>query len=783
MNIDKELKHILLLMEQDLGKQRYEYLTPEYLLYHLIDVPVIKKLLIYLEVDIEELKKDLQEYLKLYVRRLDEEKVPIQTEGYQEVFTRAFAHTLSSGSELLGAEEVFVAIFDLEDSFASFYLKKQGLTRLQILKAVSFEQDDIDDIEDVDSAILDKHEDEIDDLLENSELDVEEGYLDEANEQRQAEEQSQSKKESAFLSRFTVELVQKARAGKIDPLIGRKDILKRTMQVLSRRSKNNPVYVGEPGVGKTAVIEGLARMIANEDVPEEIKDTQIYALDMGALLAGTRYRGDFEERLKKVIRLIEKQENAILFIDEIHTLVRAGAVEGGSMDASNILKPFLTDGRLRCVGATTYEEYKQFFEKDRALLRRFQKIDIPEPSEQETVEILKGLKSRYEDFHGVRYTISALRTAVELSNKYLHRRYQPDKAIDLIDEAGARVRLEKKNPNSNPVINYKVIEKIVAEMAKIPRKSVGTSENHKLADLEASLESVIFGQDKAVEAVVSAIKQSRAGFRASGTTVANFLFVGPTGVGKTELSRRLATALGVSLHRFDMSEYQEKHAVSRLIGAPPGYVGYEKGGLLTDAINKEPYSVVLLDEVEKAHPDIFNTLLQVMDYATLTDGTGRKTDFQHVILIMTSNAGARDVNRSRVGFADEGADLSAMGREIERVFSPEFRNRLDAVVEFNPLGKEQMEEIVKLQLDEFAKQVKAKGIVLKLKPDALLWLAEDAYDPIFGAREVGRVIQEKIKTPLVDEVLFGRLVHGGTVQIEVVEEHIHLEILPKKVGE
>ncbi len=769
LSLSTELGEVLVAVEGSAKENHYEYLTPEQLLYQMTIFPTIRKLLLYLEVNTDQLKSDLENYLREYVHIHEEVETPIQSDDFKGVFARAYMHIMSSENKVVEVTDIFVAIFDLEDSFASFYLKNIGLNRLDVLTAISHKTENFLEESDIPDDFI-RFSNDLTQRFENEETEEIE---------KSDEDEIVKTKKKDFLRKYTTELVEKAEKGGVEPLIGRKDILKRTMQVLCRRLKNNPVHVGDPGVGKTAITEGLARLISKGEVPEPLKNSKIYALDMGALLAGTRFRGDFEERLKRVVGEIEKQENAILFIDEIHNLVGSGAVSGGSMDASNILKPLLSDGSLRCIGATTYEEYKKYFLKDRALSRRFQKIEIPEPDDSETLKILKGLQSRYEEFHQVRYTASALQAAVDLSSKHLHDRHQPDKAIDLVDEAGARARLEGKNRKSVSLINYKLIERIVAEMAKVPRKSVGVSENHKLADLETTLKSVIFGQDKAIEAVVSAIKQSRAGFRAPHKPIANFLFVGPTGVGKTELSRRLALSLGIPLHRFDMSEYQEKHTVSRLIGAPPGYVGFDQGGLLTEAVNKSPYCVVLLDEIEKAHHDIFNTLLQVMDYATLTDGNGKKSDFEHVIVIMTSNAGAKDVNRSRVGFTDEGADFAAMNREVERTFSPEFRNRLDAIVEFNALDEVGMQKIVKLQLDEFALQLKTKEIAFQVVPTVLEWLAKIAHDPVFGAREVGRVIQEKIKTPLVDEVLFGKLIHGGRVNIVLSSDHLEFEIAPK----
>ena len=567
------------------------------------------------------------------------------------------------------------------------------------------------------------------------------------------------------------------------------------MQVLCRRLKNNPIHVGDAGVGKTAITEGLAQRIVTGDVPPRLRDYTIYALDMGALLAGTKFRGDFEERVKKVVDELLKKDKSILFIDEIHTIVGAGAVSGGSLDASNLLKPALTSGKLRCIGSTTYEEYNKFFEKDRALSRRFQKIDIVEPSQGETVEILKGLRVKYEEYHKVRYSDEALELAVRLSAQYITERRLPDKAIDVIDEAGAWARMNAYKTGTDAIpaagtdgaavaqtetatldISPKEIEVVVAKIARIPERSVSMSEKDKLASLEADLKSDVFGQDRAVESVVKAVKRSRAGFRSPDKPVANFMFVGPTGVGKTELARQLAQHMGISLHRFDMSEYQEKHTVSRLIGSPPGYVGYEEGGLLTDAIRKTPHAVVLLDEIEKAHPDVYNILLQIMDYATLTDNQGRKADFRNVILIMTSNAGARDIGKSLIGFGERAMTDTALSEAVERAFTPEFRNRLDAVVHFENLPPEIIERIVVKAIDEFRVQLAEKKVELEATPALVKHLAEKGYSREFGARNIGRLVEDKIKTFFVDEVLFGRLVEGGKAVADVVDGEVSITV-------
>jgi ATP-dependent Clp protease ATP-binding subunit ClpA len=613
------------------------------------------------------------------------------------------------------------------------------------------------------------------------------------------------------LERFASDLTKSAREGKLEPVIGRVAEIERTIQVLCRRLKNNPIHVGDAGVGKTAITEGLAQRIVSGEVPPRLRDYTIYALDMGALLAGTKFRGDFEERVKKVVDELLKKDKSILFIDEIHTIVGAGAVSGGSLDASNLLKPALTSGKLRCIGSTTYDEYNKFFEKDRALSRRFQKIDIVEPSQGETVEILKGLRSKYEEYHKVRYSDEALELAVRLSAQYITERRLPDKAIDVIDEAGAWARMNAYKtgtdalPKADVVINPdtetdraegspaaaggtpttetatldispREIETVVAKIARIPERSVSMSEKDKLGSLEKDLKGDVFGQDKAVEAVVKAVKRSRAGFRSPDKPVANFMFVGPTGVGKTELARQLAQHMGISLHRFDMSEYQEKHTVSRLIGSPPGYVGYEEGGLLTDAIRKTPHAVVLLDEIEKAHPDVYNILLQIMDYATLTDNQGRKADFRNVILIMTSNAGARDIGKSMIGFGDRAMTDTALSEAVERAFTPEFRNRLDAVVRFDNLPPEVIERIVIKAIDEFRVQLAEKKVELVATEALVKHLAEKGYSREFGARNIGRLVEDKIKTFFVDEVLFGRLVAGGKALADLVDGEVSISV-------
>ncbi|MGB4254832.1 MAG: ATP-dependent Clp protease ATP-binding subunit ClpA, partial [Rectinema sp.] len=684
---------------------------------------------------------------------------PIQSAGFQAVIERAVMQSQSAGKEEVQISDLVVSLYDEERTYAGYLMRKLGIKRLQLLEVLSHGVND-------------------DDIMSDSLPD------DEAEDRAEEGVRDKRTLRPGTLERFATELTALATAGKLEPVIGREAEIERTIQVLSRRLKNNPIHVGDAGVGKTAITEGLAQRIAAGNVPPKLKGYTIWSLDMGALLAGTKFRGDFEERVKKVIDVLLKKEKAILFIDEIHTIIGAGAVTGSTLDASNLLKPALTSGNLRCIGSTTYEEYNKIFEKDRALSRRFQKIDIVEPTIQETVEILKGLRPKYEKYHNVRYSDETLEITVKLAAQFITERKLPDKAIDVIDEAGAmaRIRADKEKDETDTTmvdISPHDIEVVIAKIARIPERTVSSSEKDKLATLEDSLKEEVFGQDQAIEAVVKAVKRSRAGFRAPDKPIANFLFVGPTGVGKTELARQLSKHLGITLHRFDMSEYQEKHTVSRLIGSPPGYVGYEEGGLLTDAIRKTPNSVVLLDEIEKAHSDIYNILLQIMDYATLTDNQGRKADFRNVILIMTSNAGARDIGKPLIGFGDQQVSSSALDDAVERAFSPEFRNRLDAVVHFNNLPMEIIERIVKKAIDEFAMQLAEKNVTLKVEDDVIRYLAIKGYSREFGARNISRLVEDQIKTVFVDEVLFGRLEHGGTAIARLENDKIVFDISPK----
>lgn len=764
VELNDELKAVILATYHEAKTRKHEYITPEHLLFASLFSKEGRDIITHCGGDVDELREDLDGFLSSTIP-VTEGIEPLQSTGFQNILERAIIHSSTSSSNLVGVGDIMVAMYDELESFAVFYMEKQGLDRLSILNYISHGISVLDTDEyDEEDTLTDEELAELDEELSED--------IDEAEEDEQAKPKRKPKHK--FLTTYTVELVAKANNGEIDPLIGREDIIERTVQVLCRRQKNNPIHVGDPGVGKTAITEGLARKIHLGEVPNILKNAKIYSLDMGSLLAGTRYRGDFEERLKKVIKEILEVPDAILFIDEIHTIVGAGAVSGGSMDASHILKPILTTGKLKCIGTSTYEEYKKYFEADRALSRRFQKIDINEPTIDETFRILKGIKENYEQFHNVKYTDQSLKMAAELSAKFLQDRHLPDKAIDVMDEAGAYQRMFRADDDTETVtITPFEIESVIARMTRVPQQSVSTSEVENLQSLEKTLKKQIFGQDEAVMKVVEAIKRSRAGFREPNKPVASLLFVGPTGVGKTELVRQLSEALGIPLHRFDMSEYQEKHTVARLIGAPPGYVGYDQGGMLTDSIRKHPYSVLLLDEIEKAHPDIFNTLLQVMDYATLTDNTGRKADFRNVIVVMTSNAGARDMEKNSVGFGDfrAGSDKT-MPKAVEQVFSPEFRNRLDAIVPFRHLEMKIVERIVRKEMNDFKSILKQKKIKLKVTSKLIRHLAEEGYSDTFGAREIGRLIQDKIKNFFVDEVLFGALKNGGKAEADIVDDKI-----------
>ena len=753
MKISENLNQIIMAAYAEANTRSHEFVTPEHLLYAALFFDDGSEIIQRCGGDPEHLKRVLAKHLREGNPVVDGAQ-SVQSLGFQNVLERAVWHTTSAQKDIVELGDVLVSILDEKGSYASFFLKKEGITRLSLLNYISHGVSVIPETTEVQRRGKKREEGE--------------------PEQESREKESE---QSKILKLFTTELTAKAKAGEMDPLIGREDILERTIQVLCRRFKNNPVHVGEPGVGKTAITEGLAQLIADGKVPKRLKDSKIYALDMGAIIAGTRFRGDFEERMKRVIAELQRQEKIILFIDEIHNIVGAGAVSGGSLDASNILKPALASGKLRCIGSTTYDEYRKYFEKDGALSRRFQKIEVTEPTTDDTVKILEGIKKRYEEYHRVSYTEEAVRAAAELSHKYINDRRLPDKAIDVIDEAGALANMKDADEGVEKVVDLYNIEAVIAKIARIPEKSVSSSELDKLKDLDTSLKCRIFGQDNAIELVVDAIKRSRVGFREPHKPVASLLFVGPTGVGKTELARQLALTLGVPLNRYDMSEYQEKHTVAKFVGAPPGYVGYEEGGLLTEAIRKNPHSVLLLDEIEKAHADIFNTLLQVMDYATLTDNNGKKADFRNVVILMTSNAGAREIGRQIIGFEAKNVNRDAVFTAVERIFSPEFRNRLDGVVNFNGLTHEVVLMIVKKAIGEFSVQLQEKNVNLQVTDQCYEWLARKGYSEEFGAREIGRLIQDKIKRFFVDEVLFGKLQKGGIALADIESDNITVRVL------
>ncbi len=729
-------------------RRRHEYATLEHLLVALVDDEHASKVMTACGVNRDELRASVKHYLDNELGALvaDTSTDPTPTSGFQRVVQRAILHVQSSGRDEVTGANVLVALFSERESYAVYFLQQQDMSRLDAVTYISHG-------------------------VGKGETSAE------ARPPEGSEEKSdkEGKKESA-LKQFTVDLNEKARNGKVDPLIGRMPEVDRTVQILCRRSKNNPLYVGDPGVGKTAIAEGLARKIVEGDVPDVLKKATIYALDMGALLAGTRYRGDFEERLKSVVSELEKLPDAILFIDEIHTVIGAGATSGGAMDASNLLKPALSSGAIRCIGSTTYKEFRNHFEKDRALLRRFQKIDVNEPTVEDTIKIIAGLRSSFEQHHNVRYTPDAVKSAVELSARYIHDRKLPDKAIDVIDEVGAMQMLVPPSRRKK-VITPKEIEAVVATMARIPPKSVSSDDKRVLENLEADLKRVVFGQDLAIEKLASAIKLSRAGLRDPDKPIGNYLFSGPTGVGKTEVARQLADIMGIPLQRFDMSEYMERHAVSRLIGAPPGYVGYDQGGLLTDAVDQHPHSVLLLDEIEKAHPDLFNILLQVMDHGKLTDHHGKTVDFRNCILIMTTNAGAADMARESIGFGNATRE-DAQEDAVKKMFTPEFRNRLDAIVPFAYLPPAVVSRVVDKFILQLELQLADRNVHIELDDEARQWLVDKGYDKLYGARPMGRLVQEKIKQPLAEELLFGKLVNGGEVKVRIKDNAPAFEITP-----
>ncbi|QYK02747.1 ATP-dependent Clp protease ATP-binding subunit ClpA [Shewanella psychrotolerans] len=742
--LNKDLEVTLNLAFQQARDARHEYMTVEHLLLALIDNPAAQEALIACGANLDKLREEVASFIEQttpIIADPNDERETQPTLGFQRVLQRAVFHVQSSGRNEVTGANVLVAIFSEQESQAVYLLRNCEVTRLDVVNYISHGvgRDDADS----------------------------------AQEPEQIEDHSETEERSK-LSQFAANLNEEARKGNIDPLIGRTEEIERSIQILCRRRKNNPLLVGEAGVGKTAIAEGLAYRIVNEEVPEVMLNATVYSLDLGALLAGTKYRGDFEKRFKSLLKELTEDKQAILFIDEIHTIIGAGAASGGVMDASNLLKPLLSSGNLRCMGSTTFQEYQSIFEKDRALARRFQKVDINEPSVAETTKILKGLKSKYEEHHGVRYTLAALSVAARLSDKHINDRHLPDKAIDVIDEAGARMAMLPASKRKK-TIGQSEIEAIIAKMARIPEKSVSTTDKDMLKNLERNLKMVVFGQDKAIEALSAAIRLSRSGLGGETKPVGSFLFAGPTGVGKTEVTSQLASCLGLNLVRFDMSEYMESHTVSRLIGAPPGYVGYDQGGLLTDAVIKTPHCVVLLDEIEKAHPDVYNLLLQVMDHGTLTDNNGRKADFRHVTLVMTTNAGVQETVRKSIGFKQQDHSQDALS-EINRVFSPEFRNRLDEIIWFNHLDMTVIAKVVDKFLVELQAQLDDKSVVLEVSDEARTLLAEKGYDKSMGARPMARVVTELIKRPLADEILFGKLEKGGTAHVDVEGDKLTINV-------
>lgn len=740
MEISREVNEIILKSYDFAKSNKDEFITAEHLLYGITFEDRFINALEELNYNAIDLRKKLDEYISEYIEEGNTDS-PVESYSFQQAIIKASEQAIFSSKKSITMEHLISAIYDLENSYASFYLQEEGIEKRDLLYKLCHENYNNDDY-------------------------ISEGLISEENEEIDNEINVNNKKD--LIKTLTVNLNEQVKGENSDPLIGREEILERTIQILCRRTKNNPIHVGEPGVGKTAITLGLARLINSGNVPEKLKNAEIFSLDIGAALAGTKYRGDFEERIKKVLNEIELHENPIVYIDEIHNIVGAGAIDGGALDMSNLLKPYLVGGKVKFIGATTFDEYKKYFEKDKALSRRFQTIEVKETSIEETIKIINGLKSNYESYHNVKYTNNAIKIAVELSSKYINDRFLPDKAIDIIDEAGAYASMNRSDLNE-VLIDEKVIEDVISRICHIPKNTVEKDEVSSLKDLEKNLEGNIFGQYKAIHEVVRCIKISRAGLNNENKPISSLLFVGPTGVGKTEVAKTLANSLGVKLIRFDMSEYAEKHAAAKLIGAPPGYVGYEEGGLLTDTIRKNPYCVLLLDEVEKAHPDILNVLLQVMDYATLSDNQGRKADFRNVILIMTSNAGAKDIGKSVIGFGERVIQGEAIMEEVKKFFTPEFRNRLDKIVVFNHLNKEMALNIARRELNKFNEQLLKKNVKITFDEECVKFIAKNGTSQEYGAREIIRIINQEIKPMLVDEILFGKLSNGGEIAVTNVD--------------
>ena len=747
MEITREVNNILVEAYEVAKKNKHELITVEHILYAITFQERFIDVIEELKGNIDELRSNLMEYLNNYIDK-DENGNIQESYNFQQVILRASEQAIYASNNNISMEHIIAAIYELDNSYAQYYLLEQGLEKRDLLYKLCHEgsenvyyvnEEELTD-EELDTNIV---EEELNNNLEK-----------------------EGSKKQSLIKKFTTNLNEYVKSEFTDPLIGRDDILNRTIQILCRRTKNNPIHVGEPGVGKTAITLGLARLINEGKVPEKIKNAEIFSLDIGATLAGTKYRGDFEERIKKVLNEINNHENPIVYIDEIHTIVGAGSIGGGSLDTSNLLKPYLMEGKIKFIGATTFDEYKKYFEKDKALTRRFQTIEVKETSVEETIKIIQGLKSNYENYHNVKYTDEAIKLAVELSSKYINDRFLPDKAIDIIDEAGSYISMNREDSNEK-IIDEKIIEEVISKVCHIPKNTVEKDEISSLKELEDNLEKNIFGQNKAIHEVVRCIKMSRAGLNEENKPISSLLFVGPTGVGKTQLSKTLAESLGVKLIRFDMSEYAEKHAAAKLIGAPPGYVGYEEGGLLTDTIRKNPYCVLLLDEVEKAHPDILNVLLQVMDYATLSDNQGRKADFRNVVLIMTSNAGAKNIGKNIIGFGERVIKGEAIMEEVKKFFSPEFRNRLDKIVVFNHLNNEMALDIARKELNKFNEQLLKKNVKVNFDNKCIDFVANKGISQEYGAREIIRIINQEIKPMLVDEILFGSLSDGGEITLDV----------------